>query len=81
MVDKFKEKHGVECFAALHHNNDIVVAARQKHNGMSWPYSGSHALAVITASVRNNEINNWILNGQMRFSFQPVQNNEDLCVA
>ncbi len=61
--------------------NDIVVAARQKHNGMSWSYSGSHALAVITASVRNNEINNWILNGQMRFSFQPVQNSEDLCVA
>ena len=61
--------------------NDIIVAARQKHNGMSWSYSGSHALAVITASVRNNEIHNWIVSGQMRFSFQPVQDSEDLCVA
>ena len=61
--------------------NDIIVAARQKHNGMSWSYSGSHALAVITASVRNNEIHNWIVSGQMWFSFRPVQDSEDLCAA
>ncbi len=61
--------------------NDLVVAARQKHNGMSWSYSDSHALAVISASVRNNEINNWVRNGQMRFSFLSVQDSDNPCAA
>lgn len=61
--------------------NDIVVAARQKHNGMSWSYSGSHALAAITAASRNNELNDWILHGRIRFSLQEAQRTDALCAA
>lgn len=40
--------------------NDLVVAARQKHNGMSWSKNGSGALAVITATMINGELDGWI---------------------
>lgn len=40
--------------------NDLIVASRQKHNGMSWSYEGSGALATITAVSRNGEIDAWI---------------------
>ncbi|GJG31292.1 hypothetical protein PRBRB14_21710 [Hallella multisaccharivorax DSM 17128] len=40
--------------------NDLVVAMRQKHNGMAWSEKGSSALAVITASMINGEIEEWI---------------------
>ena len=40
--------------------NDLVVAARQKHNGMSWSRKGSGALAVITATMINGELDGWI---------------------
>lgn len=40
--------------------NDLVVAARQKHNGMSWSKNGSGALAVITVTVINGELDGWI---------------------
>ena len=40
--------------------NDLVVAARQKHNGMSWSKNGSGALAVITATMINGELDGWM---------------------
>jgi hypothetical protein len=40
--------------------NDLVVAARQKHNGMSWSKNGSGALAVITATIINGEMEGWM---------------------
>ena len=40
--------------------NDLVVAARQKHNGMSWSKNGSGALAVITATMINGELDRWM---------------------
>ncbi len=40
-----------------------VVATRQKHNGMSWPKSGSGALAIITAARINGELENWMAAG------------------
>jgi len=39
--------------------NDLVVAERQKHNGMSWSKNGSVALASITSLKRNKEYKNW----------------------
>jgi hypothetical protein len=39
--------------------NDIIVANRQKHNGMSWSEDGSVALATITSLYKNNEQENW----------------------
>jgi hypothetical protein len=35
--------------------NDLLVADRQKHNGMSWSPSGSVALASVTALKHNRE--------------------------
>ena len=43
--------------------NDLVVAQRQKHNGMSWSTSGSGALAQITALIINNELCSWLNQG------------------
>ena len=40
--------------------NDLVVAQRQKHNGMSWSTSGSGALAQITALMMNDELHSWL---------------------
>ena len=40
--------------------NDLVVATRQKHNGMSWSRNGSGALAVITATMINGEMERWL---------------------
>lgn len=49
--------------------NDLLVSARQKHNGMSWSPSGSVALAALTALVRNNEHQLWFRSHTLRFSF------------
>lgn len=40
--------------------NDIVVAHRQKHNGMNWSTSGSGALAQINAFITNDELLSWL---------------------
>lgn len=47
--------------------NDIVVANRQKHNGMAWSKTGSGALAIITAAKVNGELTNWIATGMVNF--------------
>ena len=40
--------------------DDLVVAQRQKHNGMSWSNTGSGALAQITALIINDELGFWL---------------------
>lgn len=40
--------------------NDLVVAQRQKHNGMSWSTTGSGALAQIAALSINGELGDWL---------------------
>ena len=57
-------------------DNDLVVANRQKHNGMSWSYDGCGALASITAISHNLETEEWIEN--RRIPFAPVKENESL---
>ena len=47
--------------------NDIIVATRQKHNGMSWSTDGSGALAVIKACMVNGELSGWIRNKEINF--------------
>jgi hypothetical protein len=42
--------------------NDITVAKRQKHNGMSWSPSGSIAFGAVAATTYNGQIENWIHN-------------------
>lgn len=55
--------------------NDLVVATRQKHNGMSWSFSGSHALAVIEAISLNGERDGWLRNHSIRFT--PILDEAD----
>ena len=45
--------------------NDLVVAQRQKHNGMSWSTVGSGALAQITALSINGELYDWLRNSDL----------------
>ena len=40
--------------------NDLVVARRQKHNGMSWSVSGSSALAQISTLFINGDASFWL---------------------
>ena len=47
--------------------NDLLVAARQKHNGMSWSPSGSLALASVTALKKNQEYTKWFQEEQLQF--------------
>ena len=47
--------------------NDLAVANRQKHNGMSWSQEGSPALATITTLHLNNEEKNWIRHGRVEY--------------
>lgn len=49
--------------------NDLVVAARQKHNGMSWRERGSMALASLTTLVKNGEYSRWFSSRTLAFSF------------
>jgi len=54
--------------------NDLLVAQRQKHNGMSWSFHGSGALAAITMSLMNNELEQWLRSGSLTFAMQPSHN-------
>ncbi len=49
--------------------NDLLVANRQKHKGMSWSAGGSVALAALTALVRNDEHTRWFRSRSVRFAF------------
>jgi hypothetical protein len=47
--------------------NDLIVSARQKHNGMSWSDKGSNAFASVAAAVCNGELHDWIYNNSIDF--------------
>lgn len=47
--------------------NDIIVAERQKHNGMSWSKKGSVALATITTLHKNKEQKDWYIKENIKF--------------
>jgi hypothetical protein len=48
--------------------NDLLVAERQKHNGMSWSLSGSVALASVTALKHNREYLKWFRERKIAFT-------------
>lgn len=48
--------------------NDLTVARRQKHNGMSWSRYGSGTLAAITAAKLNGEIYRYIRHESPNFT-------------
>jgi len=78
-----RKKPNVACYALRHElgyrnssnpaekANDIIVASRQKHNGMSWSYVGSGALASITALSRNGDTMSWITDRKITFVPRP----------
>ena len=47
--------------------NDLVVAQRQKHNGMSWSRPGSSGLANVRALFLNREDESWITRKELNF--------------
>jgi hypothetical protein len=51
--------------------NDIVIAKRQKKNGMSWSPEGSLGLAVLTCLKNNGELNNWAHHQTISFKLVP----------
>ena len=50
--------------------NDCLVAQRQKHNGMSWSFEGSGALALLTTLKMNNTLDSWLLKGKLTMSLK-----------
>ena len=47
--------------------NDLLVADRQKHNGMSWSKPGSVSLASVTALKKNKEYPKWFRERELEF--------------
>jgi len=47
--------------------NELLVAHRQKHNGMSWSNLGSVSLTSITALAKNKEYHRWFQDGEIEF--------------
>ena len=50
--------------------NDLIVGQRQKHNGMSWSFDGSGALAAVNMVLLNGEEEKWVRNRSLCFSMR-----------
>ena len=57
--------------------NDLTVAKRQKHQGMSWSYHGSWHFAALTALYSNHENERWHKEGCLSFDMVPISQPED----
>ena len=49
-------------------SNDMIIAHRQKHNGMSWVVDGSANLGHICELQVNHEEETWYKTGQLKFA-------------
>jgi hypothetical protein len=56
----------------LEKSNDLVVAKRQKNNGMSWSQDGSLAMASVSCACVNGELGYWVNNKEI--PFKPIPN-------
>jgi len=64
-----RKKLGLVCSSnRVEKENDFIISARQKHNGMSWTRSGSNAMATIAALKRNKQTKQWIENDTISLS-------------
>ena len=69
-----RSKLGLRCSSnPVEKENDILVAHRQKNNGMSWSEHGSHALSTLAAVRRNGELDQWLLTGTLAFALPQAQ--------
>jgi len=56
-----RKKLGLVCSSnRVEKENDLIVSARQKRNGMSWTRTGSDALAIIATIQQNKELDGWL---------------------
>ena len=53
-------------------SNDMLVAHRQKKKGMSWSQDGSSGLAIITAFIKNGNMERWLSHKQFSFADEPL---------
>ena len=56
--------------------NDLVVAQRQKHNGMAWSPTGSGALASLQMIYLNQQPNLWFHKKELRLFSPSLENTE-----
>lgn len=54
-------------------SNDILIANRQKHNGMSWSPDGSESLGCLTAVRFNGEMGHWFAEGRLTMHLKQVK--------
>lgn len=54
--------------------NDLVVAQRQKHNGMAWSPDGSAALAALQMIYLNDQAKLWFHKKELRLFSVPLKN-------
>lgn len=59
--------------------NDLLVAQRQKHNGMAWTPGGSGALASIQMIYQNNQAELWFREKKSIFFTASTSEAEKLC--
>ena len=57
---------------AVEKANDLTVAKRQKHQGMSWSYHGSWHFAALTALYLNHEDEIWHKSASLSFKMVPA---------
>ena len=57
---------------AVEKANDLTVARRQKHQGMSWSYHGSWHFAALTALYLNHEDETWHKSASLSFKMVPA---------
>jgi hypothetical protein len=48
--------------------NDLLVAQRQKHSGMSWSFDGSSSLASVSMIMLNGDTDQWLRAHSLSFS-------------
>ena len=74
-----RKKKQIVCYALRHElglrissnrvekANDLLVARRQKHNGMSWSFEGSRSLASTIMVMQNNDMDLWLRTHSLPF--------------
>ena len=85
-----RKKEMIKCYAVraklelrnssnpVEKENDILVAQRQKHNGMSWSKNGSGSLAAIKMAFQNGYEDIWFHQEQISFTISGSK-SLDLC--
>ncbi|OVE82356.1 hypothetical protein BVY04_01230 [bacterium M21] len=54
-------------------SNDILIANRQKHNGMSWSPNGSESIGCLTAVKFNGEMDHWFDKGTLSMRLKQIE--------